>query len=67
MQGLFLTFFISIEGNLKIVILSAITLFFSEQIGNISHPSTGGGVRKDGIGLDQEKEQYQKLKMMLIS
>ena len=40
---------------------------FSKQMANISHPSTGRGLRKDGIGLDQEKAQYQKLKMMLIS
>ena len=62
MQGLFFTFFISIEGNQKIPILSAIIL-----IAIISHPSTGRGLRKDGIGLNQEKEQYQELKKMPIS
>ena len=65
MQGLFFTFFHFYA--IKRSRFSLRLLWFSKQIENISHPSTGRGVRKDGISLDQEKEQYQELKMMANS
>ena len=36
---------------------------FLKQIANISHPSTGRGLRKDGIGLDQEKRTVSRVEI----
>ena len=66
-QGLFITYFISIEGNLKIVILSAITVVFRNK-SQISPTLLLVEVFERTVSAYiKKREQYQELKMMRIS